>query len=148
MKAIPVEQWEAAYALGYTRYQAFWRFVFPQAVRIILPVYRGLVISLVKDTSIVGYITIHDLTKVGNLIRARTYNAFFPLVSTAIIQKNDIGGHDLHVPTLVNHKFSINDVNDQMHGMTDQNNAMLFLKAGLDWNLLSTLRGFRLRHCD
>lgn len=41
--------------------------------------------SLVKDTAIVGYIAVQDLTRAGDLIRARTMDAFFPLVSTAVI---------------------------------------------------------------
>ena len=83
--AIPVGQREAAYALGYSRVGAFRKFVFPQAVRIVLPVYRGMLISMFKETSVVGYITVCDLTRVGDLIRARTYDGFFPLVLTAII---------------------------------------------------------------
>ena len=42
-------------------------------------------VSLVKTTSIVGYIAINDLTKVSDIVRSRTYQAFFPLVATAII---------------------------------------------------------------
>lgn len=83
--AVPRGQWEAASALGYSQAGAFRRFVFPQVLRIVLPVYRGTLISMLKDTSVVGYITIHDLTKVGDLVRARTYDGFFPLVSTAIV---------------------------------------------------------------
>ena len=45
----------------------------------------GQFISLVKDTAIVGYIAVQDLTRAGDLIRARTMDAFFPLISTAII---------------------------------------------------------------
>lgn len=83
--AVPQGQWEASSALGYSAVGAFRRFVFPQALRIVLPVYRGALISMLKDTSVVGYITIHDLTKVGDLVRARTYDGFFPLVSTAVV---------------------------------------------------------------
>lgn len=83
--AVPPGQREAALALGYSRWGAFRRFVFPQGLRIILPVYRGSLISLLKDTSVVGYITIHDLTRVSDLVRARTYDGFFPLVSTAVV---------------------------------------------------------------
>ena len=50
-----------------------------------LPVYRGEIISLLKSTSIVGYIAIQDLTKMSDIIRSRTYEAFFPLIATAII---------------------------------------------------------------
>lgn len=78
-------QREAARMLGYGRAAAFCRIVLPQAVLNMLNVYRGQVIALLKDTSVVGYITVIDLTKAGDLIRARTYEAFFPLVTTAVI---------------------------------------------------------------
>jgi len=83
--AVPAGQREAALAIGFTPFEAFWRVVFPQALRHILPVYRGEVIGLLKATSIVGYIAVVDLTKVSDLIRARTYEAFFPLIATAVI---------------------------------------------------------------
>ena len=78
-------QTEAALALGYTSWRAFFRFVLPQAVRSILPVYRGELIGLLKSTSIVGYIAIGDLTKASDLVRSRTYESFFPIITTAFI---------------------------------------------------------------
>ena len=78
-------QREAALALGYSEHQAFFRFIFPQAAVRQLPVYRGEIISLLKNTAIVGYIAIQDLTKMSAIIRSRTYEAFFPLIVTAVI---------------------------------------------------------------
>ena len=78
-------QREAALALGFSERQAFFRFIFPQAAVRILPVYRGEMVSLLKATSIVGYIAIGDLTKMSDIIRSRTYEAFFPLIVTALI---------------------------------------------------------------
>lgn len=83
--SVPAGQREAALALGFTPFAAFRHVVFPQALRSILPVYRGEVIGLLKATSVVGYISVVDLTKVSDLIRARTYEAFFPLIATALI---------------------------------------------------------------
>jgi len=54
-------------------------------VRRILPVYKGEFISLVKMTSIVGYIAVQDLTKAGDIIRSRTFDAFFPLIMVAAL---------------------------------------------------------------
>jgi polar amino acid transport system substrate-binding protein len=85
IQAVDKGQMEAALALGYTKPRAFFKIVFPQAARHFLPVYQGEFISLVKMTSVVGYIAIHDLTKASDIIRSRTYEAFFPLVTTAII---------------------------------------------------------------
>lgn len=78
-------QREAALALGYTERQTFFRFVFPQAAVHFLPVYRGEIVNMLKNTSIVGYIAIQDLTKMSDIIRSRTYEAFFPLFATAFI---------------------------------------------------------------
>ena len=78
-------QIEAASAMGFNKFQVFIKIIFPQAARNALPVYKGEFISLVKSTSIVGYIAIQDLTKVSDIIRSRTYEAFFPLIATAII---------------------------------------------------------------
>ncbi len=78
-------QTEAGIAMGFTKYQTFVNIVLPQAARRILPVYRGEFISLVKTTSIVGYIGVQDLTKAGDIIRSRTFDAFFPLIMIAVI---------------------------------------------------------------
>ena len=83
--AIPKGQREAALALGFNRFQTFIKVVLPQAMRQILPVYRGEFINMLKTTSIVGYIAIQDLTKASDIIRSRTYEAFFPLIATALI---------------------------------------------------------------
>lgn len=78
-------QTEAAYALGYTKNQTFFRIIFPQAMKIFLPSYCGQAVELVKATAVVGYIAVNDLTKMGDIIRSNTYEAFFPLIATAII---------------------------------------------------------------
>ena len=78
-------QHEAGIAMGFTPVQTFFHIILPQAVRRILPVYRGEFISLVKMTSIVGYIGVQDLTKASDIIRSRTFEAFFPLVMVALI---------------------------------------------------------------
>jgi len=78
-------QTEAGLALGFTRRQTFFRIVLPQVVRAVMPVYQGEVISLLKGTSVVGYIAVADMTRASDLIRSRTFDAFFPLILTAII---------------------------------------------------------------
>ena len=59
--------------MGFSRVQTFLYVVLPQTVRRILPVYKGEFISLVKMTSIVGYIAVQDLTKASDIIRSRTF---------------------------------------------------------------------------
>jgi len=83
--AVDRGQWEAADALGFDRVKTFTKVIAPQALKHILPVYKGEFISMVKMTSVVGYIAIQDLTKAGDIIRSRTYEAFFPLIATAVI---------------------------------------------------------------
>ena len=78
-------QMEAAYALGYTDRRAFFRVVFPQALPHFMPNYKKSITELIKATAIVGYVAVQDLTKTGDLIRSRTYEAFFPLIAVAII---------------------------------------------------------------
>lgn len=78
-------QTEAGIAMGFTRIKTFLYIVLPQTVRRILPVFKGEFISLVKMTSIVGYIAVQDLTKASDIIRSRTFDAFFPLVMVAIL---------------------------------------------------------------
>ena len=83
--AIDKGQTEAAFALGYGDIRAFFRIILPQAVPHFLPAYKGEVVALVKATAIVGYIAVQDLTKMGDIIRGRTYEAFFPLIAVAVI---------------------------------------------------------------
>lgn len=85
IKAIDVGQEESGLALGYTRSQVFRKIIFPQAFQQFLPQLIGQSVSLLKETAVVGYIAVQDLTRASDLIRARTMDAFFPLISTAII---------------------------------------------------------------
>ena len=78
-------QTEAAYALGYTKNKTFFRIIFPQAMNVFLPSYCGQAVELIKATAVVGYIAVNDLTKMGDIIRSNTYEAFFPLIATAVI---------------------------------------------------------------
>ena len=80
----PIQE-ETGLALGYTRRQVFFKIIFPQARQQFTPQLMGQFISLVKDTAIVGFIAVQDLTRASDLIRARTMDAFFPLISTAVI---------------------------------------------------------------
>lgn len=78
-------QVEAGRALGFSKQSTFINFVLPQALHRIFPVYKGEAISLIKNTSIVGYIAIQDITNASDIIRSRTFDAFFPLIIITII---------------------------------------------------------------
>ena len=78
-------QYEAAYALGHSNRRTFFRIILPQTIPHILPAYQGEIAGLIKATAIVGYIAVQDLTKMGDIVRSRTYEAFFPLIAITII---------------------------------------------------------------
>ncbi len=78
-------QYEAAYALGHSNRHTFFRIILPQAIPHVLPAYKGEIVGLIKSTAIVGYIAVQDLTKMGDIVRSRTYEAFFPLIAVTII---------------------------------------------------------------
>ncbi|MDR2589890.1 MAG: ABC transporter substrate-binding protein/permease [Oscillospiraceae bacterium] len=85
IQTIDKGQIEAARSMGFGTIGAFFTVTLPQAARIAFPVYMSEFISLFKMTSVVGYIAIVDLTRVGDIIRSRTYDAFFPLITVALI---------------------------------------------------------------
>jgi len=76
---------EAARSIGFTALGAFIAVTLPQAVRRALPDYTKGFIELVKATAIVGYVAIQDLMRVADVIRSRTYDAYFPLLFVALI---------------------------------------------------------------
>ena len=83
--AVDPGQYEAAYALGYSNRRTFFKIILPQALPHVMSAYKGEIVGLIKSTSIVGYIAVQDLTKMGDIIRSRTYEAFFPLIAVTII---------------------------------------------------------------
>ena len=83
--AVDSGQYEAAYALGYPNRRTFFTIILPQALPLVLPAYKGEIVSLIKATAIVGYIAVQDLTKMGDIVRSRTYEAFFPLIAVTVI---------------------------------------------------------------
>lgn len=85
IESVDKGQTEAGIAMGFTPVKTFFNIVMPQAFKQVLPVYKGELISLVKTTSIVGYIAVQDLTKIGDIIRSRTFDAFFPLLMVAVL---------------------------------------------------------------
>lgn len=78
-------QFEASRSLGFNYKSTMIYVIIPQAFKNILPALGNEFIVLVKETSVAGYVAIQDLTYVGNLIRSRTYEAFFPLIAVALI---------------------------------------------------------------
>lgn len=78
-------QFEAGRSLGFNYFQTMRHIIVPQAFKTVLPTLCNEFIVLIKETSIAGYVGIMDLTKAGDLIRGRTFEAFMPLIAVAII---------------------------------------------------------------
>ena len=78
-------QIDSAYALGFSKIQTVKYIIIPQVLSYVIPVYKNESVSLIKSTSIAGYISVIELTKATDIIRNRTYEAFFPLIFTALI---------------------------------------------------------------
>lgn len=78
-------QFEAGRSLGFNYAQTMAYIVMPQAFKNVLPALGNELIVLLKETSVSGYIAMEDLTKGGDIIRSRTYDAMMPLLAVAFI---------------------------------------------------------------
>ncbi len=78
-------QMEAGRSLGFNYVQAMAFIIIPQAIKNVLPALANEFITLLKETSVSGYIALQDLTKGGYIIIGRTYSAFMPLIAVALI---------------------------------------------------------------
>ena len=85
IQSIPRGQFEAGRSLGFSYRQTMTTIIMPQAIKNILPTLANEFISLLKETSIAGYIALEDLTKAGDIIRSRTFSAFMPLIGVDLI---------------------------------------------------------------
>ena len=83
--AVDRGQMEAGRSLGLTQGQTMKSIVLPQAIKSILPALGNEFITLLKETSVVGYIAIVDLTRAGDIVRSRTFEPFFSLISVAVV---------------------------------------------------------------
>ena len=78
-------QFEAGRSLGLSYMQTMVKVIMPQAVRTIIPTLCNEFITLLKETSVAGYVAVTDLTRAGDLIRGSTMSAFMPLFAVALI---------------------------------------------------------------
>jgi len=83
--AVAGGQLEAARALGYKDRDAFFRVVLPQALPHIIPVYLSEISNLLRATAVVGCIAVQDLTRIGDMILGKTFEAFLPLIAVAAV---------------------------------------------------------------
>ncbi len=85
LMALDKGQVEAARTLGFSKWQAFKLVTLPQLARIAKPVYQSTVVNLIQWTSVVGYVTITDLTRVINNTASRTMQPMITIIGGMII---------------------------------------------------------------
>lgn len=83
--AVDHGQMEAGRSLGLSRGQTMRYIILPQAIKNVLPPIGNEFIVLLKETAIVGYVSLTDLTRAANQVVSRTYEAFMPLIGAAVI---------------------------------------------------------------
>lgn len=84
ISAVDPGQMEAGRSLGLSQAKTMWYIIFPQAIKNCLPTYTSEFIVLVKETAVVGYIALVDLTKVYSSVQSMTYDASAPLFIIAV----------------------------------------------------------------
>ena len=85
LMSINVGQTEAGRSLGFNYIQTMWYIIIPQAIKNILPALGNEMITLLKDTSLVSVIALRDVTKQAQNIVSKTYQAYVPYISLAVI---------------------------------------------------------------
>ncbi len=85
IKSVDRGQMEAARSLGMTEGQAMREVIMPQAVRLIIPPLGNEFIALLKDSSLLAIISVHELSKNGMLYVSKTFAAFPTYISVALV---------------------------------------------------------------
>lgn len=78
-------QMEAGRSLGLSSRTTMLKIIFPQALKNILPALGNEFITLLKETSVAGFIGVVDLSKAGDIIRSQTYAPYIPLFTVALV---------------------------------------------------------------
>ncbi len=85
INSVDVGQMEAGRSLGLSQLASMRLIILPQAIKNILPALCNEGIAVLKETSIVGLISVVDLTRASDLVRSRTLSPYFPLISVAVV---------------------------------------------------------------
>ena len=83
--AVDKGQMEAGRSLGLSKAATMRYIILPQAIKNVIPPLGNEFITLIKETAIVGYVSLADLTRVVNQVASRTYDAFMPLIGAAVV---------------------------------------------------------------
>jgi len=76
IEAIDIAQWESAYSLGLPYSTVTLKIILPQALRIAIPPSVGILILVIKDSSLASVIGFTELTRMSNIVRAQTFTTF------------------------------------------------------------------------
>ena len=85
INAVDIGQTEAGRSLGLSRGQTMRTIVLPQAIKNVLPAIGNEFISLLKETSVIGFLGVIDLTKAAERVISRTADVYFPYITIALI---------------------------------------------------------------
>lgn len=85
IQSVDKGQMEAARSMGMTKRMAMSQIILPQAMKNILPAIGNEFATLIKETSIVSLIGIHDLMYSSDTVRGATFTVFIPLLMTAFL---------------------------------------------------------------
>ena len=85
INAVDIGQTEAGRSLGLSSATTMKSIVLPQALKNVLPAIGNEFIALLKETSIIGFLGVIDLTKAAERVISRTMNVYFPYISIAIV---------------------------------------------------------------
>lgn len=85
IQSVDPGQMEAGLSVGLSRTQTMAYVILPQAFKNAFPSLLNEFITLLKETAIVGYVGLTDLTRIANQISTKTYQPFMPLIGAAII---------------------------------------------------------------
>lgn len=83
--AVDSGQMEAGRSLGFDYFSTMRYVVLPQAFKAVLPALGNECIVLLKETAVVGYIGLSDLTYAGNTVGGTTYEYLYPLLLVAMV---------------------------------------------------------------
>ncbi len=83
--AVDVGQTEAGRSLGLSQTTTMFSIVLPQAFKNILPALGNEFIAVIKETSVIGYLGVMDLTRAAELVISQTLDVYFPYISIALV---------------------------------------------------------------
>lgn len=83
--SVAVGEIEAARTLGYSRWQAFFQVVFPQARHQVMPLYKTQFVLTMQDTSVVSLLAVQGMTRAVTVITSRTMDPIISLVITSVV---------------------------------------------------------------